>query len=104
VRDALLVLGSTLTDFRRAFGARKEVDPMRHLIGTAGGWGTRTGTPPTATRPGEERRHDPGCGGAKPLRGYGLPASSLTLASSGSACGFRASPLMRMSAGVTGFP
>lgn len=38
-RDALLVLGSTVPDFKKAFGTRKEVDPIRHLIGTATGWG-----------------------------------------------------------------
>jgi hypothetical protein len=39
VRDALLVLGSTLSDFKKAFGTREQVDPVRHLIGTATGWG-----------------------------------------------------------------
>lgn len=39
VRDALLVLGSTMPDFKRAFGTREQVDPIRHLIGTATGWG-----------------------------------------------------------------
>jgi hypothetical protein len=39
VRDALLVLGTTMPDFRRAFGTRKEVDPVRHLLGAALGWG-----------------------------------------------------------------
>jgi hypothetical protein len=39
VRDALLVLASTIADFKNAFGTRTEVDPIRHLIGTAGGWG-----------------------------------------------------------------
>jgi len=39
VRDALLVLGSTIPDFRGAFGAKGEVDPIRHLIGTAAAWG-----------------------------------------------------------------
>lgn len=39
VRDALLVLGSTIPDFRKAFGTKAEVDPIRHLIGTAMGWG-----------------------------------------------------------------
>jgi hypothetical protein len=39
VRDALLVLGSTMPDFKRAFGTRDQVDPVRHLIGTALGWG-----------------------------------------------------------------
>lgn len=39
VRDALLVLASTITSFDRAFGTRAQVDPVRHLIGTAAGWG-----------------------------------------------------------------
>lgn len=39
VRDALLVLGSTIPDFKKAFGTKKEVNPVRHLIGTATGWG-----------------------------------------------------------------
>jgi hypothetical protein len=39
VRDALVVLGTTLPDFREAFGNRDQVDPVRRLIGTATGWG-----------------------------------------------------------------
>ena len=39
IRDALLVLASTLPDLRHAFGARDQVDPVRHLIGAAAGWG-----------------------------------------------------------------
>jgi hypothetical protein len=39
VRDALIVLNSTLPDLRRAFGSKAEVDPVRHLIGTASAWG-----------------------------------------------------------------
>ena len=39
VRDALLVLGATLPDFKKAFGMRDEVDPVRHLIATASAWG-----------------------------------------------------------------
>jgi hypothetical protein len=39
VRDALLVLGSTIPDFKKAFGTKAEVDPIRHLIGSAVGWG-----------------------------------------------------------------
>jgi hypothetical protein len=39
VRDALLVLGSTIPDFKKAFGTRDQVDPIRHLIGTAAAWG-----------------------------------------------------------------
>lgn len=39
VRDALLVLGSTLPDFKKAFGTKDQVDPVRHLIATAAAWG-----------------------------------------------------------------
>jgi hypothetical protein len=39
VRDALFVLNETLPDLRHAAGARGEVDPIRHLIVTASGWG-----------------------------------------------------------------
>lgn len=39
VRDALLVLQSTLPDFKKAFGSKDDVDPIRHLLGTAAGWG-----------------------------------------------------------------
>ncbi len=39
VRDALLVLASTLPDTNHAFGARGKVDPVRRLIGAASAWG-----------------------------------------------------------------
>jgi hypothetical protein len=39
VRDALLVLASTISGFKKAFGTREEVDPIKHLIGSAAGWG-----------------------------------------------------------------
>jgi hypothetical protein len=39
VRDALVVLGETIPDWRRAAGRRNEVDPVRHLIVTTTGWG-----------------------------------------------------------------
>lgn len=39
VRDALLVLSSTIPDFKKAFGTPAEVDPIRHLLGTASAWG-----------------------------------------------------------------
>ncbi len=38
-RKALLELGRGLSGFDHAFGTREAVDPVRHLIGTAGGWG-----------------------------------------------------------------
>ena len=39
VREALAILGSTLPDTHRTFGPRGDVDPVRHLIGAAVGWG-----------------------------------------------------------------
>jgi hypothetical protein len=40
VHDALLVLGETVPDTKRMFGNRVNVDPVRHLIGTAILWGS----------------------------------------------------------------
>ena len=39
IRDALLVLAKHTNGFAHAFGAKGEVDPIKHLIGTAAGWG-----------------------------------------------------------------
>ncbi len=39
VRDGLLLMGSTLTDTKRMFGDVDQVDVVRHMIGTAGGFG-----------------------------------------------------------------
>lgn len=39
VRDALLVLGKTMGGLAHCFGTASEVDPVRHLVGTALGWG-----------------------------------------------------------------
>ena len=39
VRDALLALNATTSGFKHAFGAKAEVDPIYHLVGTAAGWG-----------------------------------------------------------------
>ena len=39
VRDALLVLATTMPDFNKAFGSKADVDPVRHLVGSAAGWG-----------------------------------------------------------------
>jgi len=38
-RKALLELARGMDAFDRAFGAQRDVDPIRHLIGTAAGWG-----------------------------------------------------------------
>ncbi|QBJ98667.1 DUF1214 domain-containing protein [Rhodococcus sp. ABRD24] len=38
-RSALLELASGLTSFDASFGRKDQVDPVRHLIGTAAGWG-----------------------------------------------------------------
>jgi hypothetical protein len=39
VRAALLQFGETISDTRRMFGAKDQVDPVRHLVGTALLWG-----------------------------------------------------------------
>lgn len=39
VRDALLVLASTLPDTNRMFGTKEQVDPVRRFIGAASAWG-----------------------------------------------------------------
>ena len=39
VRDALLVLATTMPDFKGAFGKKGDVDPVRHLVGSAAAWG-----------------------------------------------------------------
>jgi hypothetical protein len=39
VRNALVALGRTVSDSRGMFGSRTQVDPVRHLIGTAVHWG-----------------------------------------------------------------
>ncbi|PRD55059.1 DUF1254 domain-containing protein [Phyllobacterium myrsinacearum] len=39
VRNALLSLAKHQTSYHDSFGARGEVDPIQHLIGTASGWG-----------------------------------------------------------------
>ncbi|QSN62147.1 DUF1254 domain-containing protein [Caballeronia sp. M1242] len=57
VRDALLALATTLPDTHRMFGSRGEVDPVRHLIASASGWGgnpDRDATYLTVTPPGND--------------------------------------------------
>jgi hypothetical protein len=39
IRDALLVLATTVTDTSKAFGSKNEVDPVQRLIGAASAWG-----------------------------------------------------------------
>lgn len=38
-RDAILTLAKGLPDYEGAFGPSYKVDPIRHLLGTASGWG-----------------------------------------------------------------
>ncbi|VXB77936.1 conserved exported hypothetical protein [Burkholderia sp. 8Y] len=57
VRDALLALATTLPDTHGMFGSRGEVDPVRHLIGSASGWGgnpDKDATYLTVTPPGND--------------------------------------------------
>ena len=42
VREALLVLASTAGGFKRSFGAKGQVDPVRHLIGDRRGLGRQS--------------------------------------------------------------
>lgn len=39
VRDALLVLGKTMSGLGGCFGTAAQVDPIHHLVGTASAWG-----------------------------------------------------------------
>jgi hypothetical protein len=39
IRDALLMLATTVTDTSRAFGTKDQVDPVQRLIGAASAWG-----------------------------------------------------------------
>jgi hypothetical protein len=66
VRDALLVLASTVTDTSRAFGTRDEVDPVQRLIG--------------APRPGEPTHRK------MPLILTSCPATTMAARSTGSTC------------------
>lgn len=47
VREAIKVLASTLPNFNGCFGDKSKLDPIRHLLGTASGWG---GNPDDAAR------------------------------------------------------
>lgn len=47
IRDALIVLGSTLSDSKHMFGTKEQVTPLRHLIGSAVGWGGNPDTEAT---------------------------------------------------------
>jgi len=42
VREALLVLASTIKDTSRSFGTKEEVDPVQYLIGSASAWGANS--------------------------------------------------------------
>ncbi|WP_245506755.1 DUF1254 domain-containing protein [Rhizobium leguminosarum] len=39
VRDALLILATTMSDFNKSFGSKESVDPIRHLVSSAAAWG-----------------------------------------------------------------
>jgi hypothetical protein len=39
VRNSLIQIGSKLTDVKKMFGKKEDVDSVKHLIGTAMGWG-----------------------------------------------------------------
>lgn len=39
LRDAIKVLAATLPNYKGCFGDKSKLDPIRHLLGTASGWG-----------------------------------------------------------------
>ncbi|WMJ71220.1 DUF1214 domain-containing protein [Stenotrophomonas sp. 24(2023)] len=39
VRKLLLGLVARIPDYKRMFGSREQIEPVRHLLGTAAGWG-----------------------------------------------------------------
>jgi hypothetical protein len=39
MRDAILILASSISDLNKAFGAKDQVDPIQHLAATAINWG-----------------------------------------------------------------
>jgi hypothetical protein len=39
IRDALLILATTITDTSRSFGTKDQVEPVHYLIGAASAWG-----------------------------------------------------------------
>jgi len=47
IREALIVLGTTLSDSKHMFGTKEQVTPLRHLIGSAVGWGGNPDTEAT---------------------------------------------------------
>ncbi|MFF0816736.1 DUF1214 domain-containing protein [Rhodococcus sp. NPDC003318] len=60
-REALLTLAAGLTGFDSTFGRPEQVDPIRHLLGTAAGWGglpsdeaSYIGVVPTSTNGNQE--------------------------------------------------
>ena len=59
-RDALLALVAQLTDLARTFGRPDEVDPIRHLMGAAAGWGGLPGSEATylAAAPEQPGNHE----------------------------------------------
>jgi hypothetical protein len=42
VRDALLILATTIVDTSKSFGLKDEVDPVQRLIGAASAWGRQS--------------------------------------------------------------
>jgi hypothetical protein len=50
VRNGLKMMGSTVLRAERMFGKKEEVDPISHMIGTAGGWGGGPDTDSTRRR------------------------------------------------------
>ena len=80
IRDALIVLGTTLTDTSRAFGTKDQVDPVQRLISAATTWGGNPdeGRHLSQLHAAEKRRQDrlqaqrQGCAGRRLLVGQPL--------------------------------
>ena len=83
-RKALLELAKHLGSFDHAFGAERDVDPVRHLIATAAGWG---GLPIRRRATSESNRRFPSArtssrSGMSPWTGSGRSRSITRMASS----------------------
>ena len=57
IYDAVLILGRSVPDARNSFGAKEDVDAVRHFLATAWGWGgLRSGRSASTTRTATSRK------------------------------------------------
>ena len=78
VRDALIVLATTLTDTSHAFGLENEVDPVQRLISAAATWGGDGASFGMGSRNRSGRWT--GAGRIRERRGFGVRLSDLVCA------------------------